>query len=176
LSLAAFATGTLPDAAAQGSLFPSGSLSLVEEDDFDLAAAAAYPISIVTVPRAIDRPLDRVVRFDGGRDLRGRPGTHAFSPLGNRAGSARIPSYQIYRPQQHQGQLGGFGTQQWFTSPNEIGHGGAQGNFYRSQYAFDRNRAPNFEIGPLSGNFDAFASTEWLDRLPTTVSAPGSED
>lgn len=82
-----------------------------------------------------------------------------------------VPAYQVYSRQQHHGRSRGFENFVGLSSPAGFGHGGFQSQFSNSARGFDQTREPNFQVGPFSANFTGYTSTEWIDRLPTTVQA-----
>ena len=87
-----------------------------------------------------------------------------------------VPSYQVYSRQQHHGRIQGAENFGALSSPVGFGHGGFQSYFSQSTYGFDGNRTPNFELGPFSATLTGTASSEWIDRLPTTVAADTGAD
>lgn len=150
------------------------------------------------------QPLDLGQRA-GFLNLQDRAGIHPYSNshnlewienhsrLGGRSSNhysygafpETVPSYQVYGRQQHHGRFesfgGGFGNHSALASPTGFGHGGLQAGFARSVLSTyrDPSHPPNFELGPLSANFSAYNSTEWIDRLPSTIlqnGSPGADD
>ena len=150
-----------------------------EAGELDLAAAEERPLR----PLGISDPA----RFDPyiqshnleWLDTYRRRGVPAFTNFRYQTFRDPAPAYQVYRKQQHQGQLGGFGAYGGLGAPIGFGHGGFQNSFSQAEFDYDATRAPNFKLGPLTATFDAFSSTEWIDRPPTTVApdgSPSSED
>ena len=111
-----------------------------------------------------------------------RGGVRSFHPYHHGALQGTVPSYQTYARQTHHGRIQtfgfGFGSHRTYTTPAGFGHGGFQAAYARSAHNsfLDLSREPNFQLGPLSANFTAYGSSEWIDRLPTTVDGSGSED